>query len=53
MLVRTTLRERGEITEEEIETLKRAENMPITYDEENPELTEKELKEFYRVDYRI
>lgn len=49
MIVRTTLEERGPITQEEKEMLKRAEQMPITFDEDSPELTDEELKEFRRI----
>ena len=49
MIIRTTLEERGEITQEEIEMLERASKMPIVFDEDSPELTEDELKEFRRV----
>lgn len=49
MIIRTTLEERGPITPEEIEMLKKTEKMPIVFDEDCPELTEEELKGFYRV----
>ena len=49
MLIRTTLEERGPITQEEIEMLERASKMPIAFDEDNPELTSEELKGFLRV----
>lgn len=49
MIISTTLEERGAITEEEIRQLEQADKMPILPDEENPELTEEELNEFYRV----
>ena len=49
MIVRTTLEERGPITQEEIGTLEKASRMPIVFDEDSPELTEEELKEFHRV----
>ena len=49
MRIRTTLEERGPITQEEIEMLERASKMPIVFDEDNPELTSEELKGFRRV----
>lgn len=49
MVIRTTLEERGEITQEEIEMLDRASKMPLVFDEDSPELTEEELKGFRRV----
>lgn len=49
MVIRTTLEERGAITQEEIEMLERASKMPIIFDEDSPELTREELKEFRRV----
>ena len=48
MIVRITLEERGAITQEEIEMLERASKMPILFDEDSPELTGDELKEFCR-----
>ena len=49
MVIRTTLEERGAITQEEIEMLDRASKMPLVFDEDSPELTEEELKGFRRV----
>ena len=49
MVIRTTLEERGAITQEEIAMLERASRMPIVFDEDSPELTREELKEFRRV----
>ena len=49
MVIRTTLEERGSITQEEIEMLERASTMPITFDEDSPELSKTELKEFRRI----
>ncbi len=49
MVIRTTLEERGAITQEEIEMLEKASKMPIVFDEDSPELTREELKEFRRV----
>lgn len=37
------------LTQEEIEMLHRAETMPVTFDEDSPELTDEQLKEFRRV----
>lgn len=49
MIIRTTLEERGAITQEEIEMLERASRMPIVFDEDSPELTAEDLKGFHRV----
>ena len=49
MVIKTTLEERGAITQEEIEMLERAKNLPIVFDEDSPELTEEDLKDFRRV----
>lgn len=49
MVIKTTLEERGAITQEEVEMLERASKMPIVFDEDNPELTEAELKGLRRV----
>jgi uncharacterized protein (DUF4415 family) len=49
MVIKTTLEERGPITQEEIEMLERASKMPIVFDEDSPELTEEDLKGFRRV----
>ena len=49
MIIRTTLKKRGKITQKEIEMLERASKMPIIFDEDSPELTKDELKEFRRV----
>ena len=49
MVIKTTLEELGSITQEEIEMLERAKNLPIVFDEDSPELTEKDLKGFRRV----
>ena len=37
------------LTPEQIEMLEKAKQMPITYDEDCPELTEEQLKQFRRV----
>ena len=47
MLIKTTLEQRGPITQEEVELLKMAEKMPLVFDEDNPELTEEDLKGFH------
>ena len=49
MVIKTTLEERGSITQEEIEMLEKAKNLPIVFDEDSPELTEEDLKGFRRV----
>lgn len=49
MIIKTTLDQRGSITQEELEMLDRAKNLPIVFDEDSPELTEEELKGFHRV----
>jgi uncharacterized protein (DUF4415 family) len=49
MVIKTTLEQRGPITQEELKTLERAGKMPIVFDEDSPELTEEELKGFRRV----
>lgn len=49
MVIKTTLEERGPITQEEIEMLERAGKIPIVFDEDSPELTEEALKRFRRV----
>ena len=49
MVVRTTLEQRGPITDEERTMLERAKTLPITFAEDSPELTEEELKDFRRV----
>ena len=49
MIIKTTLDQRGPITQEEIAMLERAKNLPVVFDEDSPELTEEELKRFHRV----
>lgn len=49
MIVRTTIEERGSITQEEIEMLERAKKLPVVFDEDSPELAEEDLKGFRRV----
>lgn len=48
MIEKITIEERGLITQEEIEMLGRAKNLPIVFDEDSPELTEEDLKGFHR-----
>lgn len=36
------------LTPAQMEMVKKAENMPITFDEDSPELTVEQLKKFYR-----
>lgn len=48
MIKKMTLEERGAITQEEIEMLGSAKNLPIVFDEDSPELTEEDLKGFHR-----
>ncbi|MCQ2414525.1 MAG: BrnA antitoxin family protein [Eubacteriales bacterium] len=49
MIVRTTLEERGPLTAEEIESLKKAQMEPISYDEDSPALSAEQLSEFIRI----
>lgn len=49
MIEKITIEERGLITQEEIEMLGRAKNLPIVFDEDSPELTKEALKGFRRV----
>ena len=49
MVIKTTLEERGSITQEESEMLTRVSSLPIVFDEDSPELTEADLKGFRRV----
>ena len=41
-----------ELTPQQVEELKELENWPITFDEDCPELTEEQLKQFKRVNDR-
>lgn len=43
MIIKTTLDQRGPITQEELEMLERLKNLPIVFDEDSPELTNEEL----------
>ncbi len=49
MIIKTSIDQRGPITQEELEMLEKAKNLPIVFDEDSPELTEEELKGFHRV----
>lgn len=49
MIIREPLNPDEPLTQEELEMLKRAEEMPITFDEDCPELTAEELAQFRRV----
>lgn len=49
MIIRETLNPNEPITQEELDMLKRAETMPITFDEDCPELTAEQLAQFRRV----
>lgn len=46
------LRKGQPLTEEELEELRALKNRPIVFDEDCPELTEEELKQFKRVNPR-
>jgi CO dehydrogenase/acetyl-CoA synthase beta subunit len=49
MIVRKTMEEINQsLTKEELEMLEKAKSMPITFDEDCPELTEEQLKHMYR-----
>ena len=54
MIVRRVIYEGQKPTPEQLERLRalKAENRPIVYDDEFPELTDEELKEFRRVNPR-
>ena len=54
MIVRRVIYEGQKPTPEQIERLRalKAENRPIVYDDEFPELTDEELKQFRRVNPR-
>ena len=43
------LTENHELTEKQLKMLERAADLPVVYDEDNPELTEEQLAEFRRV----
>lgn len=46
MIIRKTLNPAAKITPEELNMLKKAEKMPVIFDEESPELTEEDFKQF-------
>lgn len=48
MMVYETLHKGDKLTEEQILMLKEMDKMPITFDEDCPELTEEQLKQFRR-----
>lgn len=48
MMVYETLHKGDKLTEEQILMLKEMDKMPITFDEDSPELTEEQLKQFRR-----
>ncbi len=52
MLVTYILRKGQPLTEEELEELHALKNRPIVFDEDCPELTEEQLKQFRRVNPR-
>lgn len=47
--IRKTIDVSSELTEEQLNMLKKMENEPVAYDEDNPPLTKSELKQFKRV----
>ena len=49
MIVRKKIDVSAPLTEEQKKMLEDAENTPVSYDEDSPELTEEELMEFKRV----
>ena len=49
MIVRKEIDINKPLTEDEIKMLDHAEKMPIVYDEDSPELTDEQLKQFRRV----
>lgn len=48
MIIRKTLNPAAKITPEELNMLKKAEKMPVIFDEDSPELTEEDFKQFRR-----
>lgn len=48
-IIRKTIDISSELTQAQISMLKRAEEAPVVYDEDNPPLSESELKQFKRV----
>ena len=49
MIVHETLEPGNPLTDEEMKMLEKASEMPISYDEDSPELSDEELAQFYRV----
>ena len=49
MVIRMTLEQRGPITDEERAMLEKARTLPVSFDEDCPELTAEDLKGFRRV----
>ena len=52
MIVRRVIYEGQKPTPEQIEEIEKLKNRPIVYDDEFPELTDEELKQFRRVNPR-
>ena len=48
-IVRSTLKPDDKLTPEQIEMIEEAAKMPITFDEDSPELTDEQLAQFRRV----
>lgn len=48
-MVSKTIDVRKKPTKKQIEMLRAAENAPITYDDDSPELTEEEISQFHRI----
>ena len=49
MIVRKNINENDTLREEQLEMLKKAEQLPIIYDDDSPELSQEELSEFRRI----
>ena len=49
MIVHETMEPGKPLTEEEKKMLAKAREMPISYDDDSPELSDEELAQFYRV----
>ena len=52
MIIRKSIDINEPLTDEQIAMLKRAETMPIVFDEDSPELTEEDLSGCYRASER-
>ena len=52
MIVRQTIKIGRPLTEEELEEIRALKGRPIVFDEDCPELTEEELRQFKRVNPR-